>query len=76
MKIAKYELEIIQKKQLVLTMEDDVDSEELLEIFLKSMKVNEENQGQILGVIAEKKQEERCTEQCENCQDRCPAGEV
>ncbi len=28
MKIAKYELKVVHKKKLILTMEDDVDSEE------------------------------------------------
>ena len=36
MKIAKYELKVVHKKKLILTMEDDVDSEELLKIFLKT----------------------------------------
>ena len=33
MKIARYELNVVYKKELILTMEDDVDSEDLLEIF-------------------------------------------
>ena len=33
MKIVKYELSLVQKKELILTMEDDVDSEDLLKIF-------------------------------------------
>ena len=33
MKIARYELKVVHKKELILTMEDDVDSEELLKIF-------------------------------------------
>ena len=28
MKIARYELKVVHKKELILTMEDDVDSEE------------------------------------------------
>ena len=36
MKIARYELKVVHKKELILTMEDDVDSEELLKIFLKT----------------------------------------
>ena len=30
MKIVKYELSLVQKKELILTMEDNVDSENLL----------------------------------------------
>ena len=36
MKIARYELKVVHKKELILTMEDDVDSEELLRIFLET----------------------------------------
>ena len=36
MKIARYELKVVYKKELILTMEDDVDSEELLKIFLET----------------------------------------
>ncbi len=36
MKIARYELKVVHKKELILTMEDDVDSEELLKIFLET----------------------------------------
>ena len=35
MKIARYELNVVYKKELILTMEDDVDSEDLLKIFLR-----------------------------------------
>ena len=34
MKIARYELKVVYKKELILMMEDDVDSEDLLKIFL------------------------------------------
>ena len=36
MKIARYGLKVVYRKELILTMEDDVDSEELLKIFLKT----------------------------------------
>lgn len=36
MKIVKYELSLVQKKELILTMEDNVDSENLLKIFLET----------------------------------------
>lgn len=35
MKIARYELKVVYRKELILTMEDDVDSEELLKFFGK-----------------------------------------
>ena len=57
-------------------MEEDVDSEEVLKIFLETLKENEKNQGELLGIVAEKVLEESCMEQCENCQIYCPAGEV
>ena len=60
MKIARYELNVVYKKELILTMEDDVDSEDLLKIFLETQ---------------EKVSEEGCTEQCESCQKYCPASE-
>ena len=72
MKIAKYELKVVHKKKLILTMEDDVDSEELLKIFLKTQL---KEQSELLGIIAEKVSEESCTEQCESCQKYCPASE-
>ena len=34
MKMVKYELAVVHKKDLILTMEEDVDSEEVLKIFL------------------------------------------
>ena len=70
MKIAKYELKVVHKKKLILTMEDDVDSEELLKIFLKTQSKEEKEE-----LIAEKVSEESCTEQCESCQKYCPASE-
>ena len=54
MKIAKYELKVVHKKKLILTMEDDVDSEELLKIFLKTQLKEEKEQNELLGIIAEK----------------------
>ena len=35
MKMVKYELAVVYKKDLILTMEEDVDSEEVLKIFLE-----------------------------------------
>ena len=75
MKIAKYELKVVHKKKLILTMEDDVDSEELLKIFLKTQLKEEKEQSELLGIIAEKMSEESCTEQCESCQKYCPTSE-
>ena len=72
MKIAKYELKVVHKKKLILTMKDDVDSEELLKIFLETQLKEEKEQNELLGIIAEKVSEEDCTEQC---QKYCPASE-
>ena len=71
MKIARYELNVVYKKELILTMEDDVDSEDLLEIFLETQLKEEKEQNELLGIIAEKVSEEGCTEQCESCQKYC-----
>ena len=76
MKVVKYELAVVYKKDLILTMEEDVDSEDVLKIFLETLKEDEKNQGELLGIVAEKLLEESCTEQCENCKIYCPAGEV
>ena len=73
MKIARYELNVVYKKELILTMEDDVDSQELLKIFLETQLKEEKEQSELLGIIAEKVSEESCTEQCESCQKYCPA---
>ena len=75
MKIARYELKVVYKKELILTMEDDVDSEELLKIFLETQLKEEKEQNELLGIIAEKVSEEGCTEQCESCKKYCPASE-
>ena len=75
MKIARYGLKVVYRKELILTMEDDVDSEELLKIFLKTQLKEEKEQSELLGIIAEKVSEESCTEQCESCQKYCPASE-
>ena len=73
MKIVKYELSVIHKKELALTMEEDVDSEDLLKIFLETQLKEEKEQNELLGIIAEKVSEEGGTEQCESCQKYCPA---
>ena len=75
MKIARYELKVVHKKELILTREDDVDSEELLRIFLETQLKEEKEQDELLGIIAEKVSEEDCTEQCGSCQKYCPASE-
>lgn len=75
MKIARYELKVVHKKELILTMEDDVDSEELLRIFLETQLKEEKEQDELLGIIAEKVSEEDCTEQCGSCQKYCSASE-
>ena len=75
MKIARCELKVVHKKELILTMEDDVDSEELLRIFLETQLKEEKEQDELLGIIAEKVSEEDCTEQCGSCQKYCPASE-
>ena len=75
MKIARYELKVVHKKELILTMEDDVDSEELLRIFRETQLKEEKEQDELLGIIAEKVSEEDCTEQCGSCQKYCPASE-
>ena len=75
MKIARYELKVVHKKELILTMEDDVDSEELLRIFLETQLKEEKEQDELLGIVAEKVSEEDCTEQCGSCQKYCPASE-
>lgn len=43
MKIVKYNLSLIHKKELILTAEEDMDSEELLKIFLETQ-VKEEKE--------------------------------
>ena len=75
MKIARYELKVVYRKELILTMEDDVDSEELLKIFLETQFKEEKKPSELLGIIAKKVSEESCTEQCESCQKYCPASE-
>ena len=67
MKIARYGLKVVYRKELILTMEDDVDSEELLKIFLETQLKVEKEPSELLGIIAEKVSEESCTEQCETC---------
>ena len=75
MKIARYELKVVHRKELILTMEDDVDSEELLKIFLETQLKEKKEPSELLGIIAEKVSEESCTEQCESCQKYCPVSE-
>ena len=75
MKIARYGLKVVYRKELILTMEDDVDSEELLKIFLETQLKVEKEPSELLGIIAEKMSEESCTEQCESCQKYCPVSE-
>ena len=75
MKIVKYELSLVQKKELILTMEDNVDSENRLKIFQETQVKEEKEQDGLIGIIAEKVSEESCTEQCESCQKYCPASE-
>lgn len=63
MKIVKCDLSLIHKKELILTMEDDVNSEDLLKIFLETQMKEEKEQDGLRGIIAEKVSEESCTEQ-------------
>ena len=46
MKIARYELKVVHKKELILTMEEDVDREELLKIFLETQVKEEKEQNE------------------------------
>ena len=48
MKIVKYDLSLVHKKELILTMEDDVDSENLLKIFLETQVKEEKEQDGLL----------------------------
>lgn len=50
MKIARYELKVVHKKELILTMEDDADSKELLKIFLETQLKEEKEQNELLGI--------------------------
>ena len=75
MKIVKYNLSLIHKRELILTAEEDMDSEEVLKIFLETQVKEEKEQDGLFGIIAEKVSEESCTEQCESCQKYCPASE-
>ena len=54
MKIARYELKVVHKKELILTMEDDVDSEELLKIFLETQLKEEKEQMNCLELLLKK----------------------
>ena len=57
MKIVKYELSLVHKKELILTMEDDVDSEDLLKIFLETQ-VKEEKEQAALDAEVKKMEEQ------------------
>ena len=59
MKIARYGLKVVYRKELILTMEDDVDSEELLKIFLETQLKEEKEPSELLGIIAEKVSEKK-----------------
>lgn len=59
MKMVKYELAVVYKKDLILTMEEDVDSEEVLKIFLETLKENEKNQGESLKPLKKWKEKKR-----------------
>lgn len=54
MKIARYELKVVHKKELILTMEDDVDSEELLKIFLETHVKEEKEQNSCKSITSGK----------------------
>ena len=53
MKIVKYDLSLVHKKELILTMEDNVDSEDLLKIFLETQVKEEKEQED--GIIMNRK---------------------
>ena len=61
MKMVKYELAVVHKKDLILTMEEDVDSEEVLKIFLETLKENEKNQGESLKPLKLEGEKENVT---------------
>ena len=54
MKIARYGLKVVYRKELILTMEDDVDSEELLKIFLETQLKEEKNRVNCLELLLRK----------------------
>lgn len=54
MKIARYELKVVYKKELILMMEDDVDSEDLLKIFLETQLKEEKNRVNYLELLLKK----------------------
>ena len=75
MKIARYDLKLVYNYELFLLMEDDLESDDLLKIFVETQLKEDKDQSELLGIIAEKVSEESCTEQCESCQKYCPASE-
>ena len=54
MKLARYELKVVHRKELILTMEDDADSEELLKIFLETQLKEEKNRMNYLELLLRK----------------------
>ena len=60
MKIARYGLKVVYRKELILTMEDDVDSEELLKIFLETQLKEEKEQNENVRCT-------KCEYLCETC---------
>ena len=54
MKIARYELKVVYKKELILMMEDDVDSEDLLKIFWETQLKEEKNRVNYLELLLKK----------------------
>ena len=75
MKIARYGLKVVYRKELILTMEDDVDSEELLKIFLETQLKEKKEPSELLGIIAEKVSGESCSGHWQSCQKYCPGSE-
>lgn len=54
MKIARYGLKVVYRKELILAMEDDVDSEELLKIFLETQLKEKKNRVNYLELLLRK----------------------
>ena len=72
MKTIRYELKIIHKKEIVVTVDDSQNTEEILRTMIALEPDFEMPNAKFLGILVQKVDEQTCPEDCENCSYLCP----
>lgn len=72
MKTIRYELKIIHKKEIAVTVEDPQNAAEILQTMIPLEPDFEMPNAEFLGILVQKVDAKTCPENCENCSYLCP----